>query len=440
MICRMLFASSTQEWRAISGWLAARGEPDPAVEATVLEMIAAVREKGDEALLDFTRQFDCADFAPPIRLSEREIALAAASTPVSARGQIAAAASNIRAFHEAQLEKSWFMTRPDGTILGQRVTPVASAGLYVPGGKGGETPLVSSLLMNAIPAQVAGCERLAVVTPPRADGSVNPYLLAAAHLLDINEVYRVGGPWSIAALAYGTASIPKVDMIAGPGNIFVTTAKKLVHGVVGIDMIAGPSEILILADASANPAWIAADMLSQAEHDRLASAICITDSGKQADAIEAALSRQIISLPRAEIARHSLENWGCVLRVPSLKTGIAIANEIAPEHLELCVSDPWQILPQIMNAGAIFMGQNSPEPVGDYFAGPNHVLPTLGAARFASGLSVSAFCKRSNIISASPAFLRENAEDIAALARLEGLEAHARAVETRSRARSPHSG
>lgn len=436
MICKMLQAATVQDWHAVSGWLADRAEPDATVENSVREIIASVRKDGDAALVEYTRKFDSPDFAPPLRITQKEIALAAASVPVEARGQISAAAANIRSFHEAQLEKSWFVTRPDGTILGQRVLPVQSAGLYVPGGKGGETPLVSSLLMNAIPAQVAGCERIAIVTPPRADGSINPYLLAAAHLLDIDEVYRVGGAWSIAALALGTASIAKVDVIAGPGNIYVTTAKKLLQGRVGIDMIAGPSEILILADSTANPAWLAADMLSQAEHDTLACAICITDNSRLADAVAASLARQLLNLPRAEIAREALEKWGAIVRVPSLSAGIAIANAIAPEHLELFVREPWAILPMLTHAGAIFMGPHSPEPVGDYFAGPNHVLPTLGTARFSSGLSVQTFCKKTNIIYSSRAFLRENAEDIAALARLEGLEAHARAVEARGHARN----
>lgn len=431
MICRMLHVSSLQDWLAASQWLAARAMPDQAVEASVAEIIANVREKGDLALEEYTRKFDAPDFRPPFRVDRHEIARAAASVPVEARRQISAAAANIRAFHEAQVEKSWFTTRPDGTILGQRILPIESAGLYVPGGKSGDTPLVSSLLMSAIPAQVAGCQRIAVASPPGADGTLNPYILAAAHLLDLDEIYTVGSAWAIAALALGTASIPGVDVIAGPGNIFVTTAKRLLQGTVGIDMIAGPSEILILADASANPAWIAADMLSQAEHDPLACAICITDDGRMADAVGAALARQLTSLPRSEIARKSLEDWGCVVRTTNSATAIAIANAIAPEHLELAVRDPWSVLPLLTHAGAVFMGQHSPEPVGDYFAGPNHVLPTLGTARFSSGLSVQTFCKKTNVISASEAFLQENAADIAALARLEGLEAHARAVESR---------
>lgn len=431
MTCRMLQISSLAEWTSQSAWLQARAVPDGDVESAVREIIASVSEKGDAALEDYTRKFDCPAFQPPLRLDSLDIARGAASVAVEEREIISRAAANIRSFHESQLEKSWFETRPDGTILGQRVLPIEHVGLYVPGGKGGDTPLVSSLLMNAIPAQVAGARRIAIATPPRADGSVNPYLLAAAHLLDMEEIYRVGGAWSIAALALGTTSIPRVDLIAGPGNIYVSTAKRLLQGQVGIDMIAGPSEILILADGTANPAYIASDMLSQAEHDVMASAICITDDQRLADSIHAELSRQIVNLPREETAAKSLENWGCVVVTSRLPTAIAIVNAIAAEHLELCVRDPWAVLPLIRHAGAIFMGQHTPEPVGDYFAGPNHVLPTLGTARFSSGLSVQTFSKKTNIIAASRAFLRENAADISALARLEGLEGHARAIETR---------
>lgn len=423
--------STVQEWIAGSEWLAARSEPDSSVEQSVAEIIKETRENGDAALEKFTRQFDCPTFQPPIRLDPYEIERGAASVPVETREQISRACANIRDFHEAQLEKSWFITRPDGSVLGQRVLPIEQVGLYVPGGKGGDTPLVSSLLMNAVPALVAGCQRIAIITPPKMDGSINPYILAAAHLLDLEEVYRVGGPWGIAALALGTQSIAPVDIIAGPGNIHVATAKRMLHGQVGIDMIAGPSEILIIADSGANPAYIAADMLSQAEHDGLACAICLTDDQRLADAIHAELSRQLVSLPRNGIAARSLEDWGCIVVTPKISVAIGIANAIAPEHLELCLRDPWAHLPFITNAGAIFMGQHSPEPVGDYFAGPNHVLPTLGTARFSSGLSVQTFCKKSNIIYASRGFLKENAADIAALARLEDLEAHARSIEAR---------
>ncbi|SDF37170.1 histidinol dehydrogenase [Desulfovibrio legallii] len=417
----------------MSQWLQGRRNPGNGAEAAVQEILAAVRERGDAALVDYTRKFDCPDFAPPLRVTEQEIARAAATVSIENREIISAAAANIRIFHEAQVEKSWFLTRQDGSILGQQVTPVDAAGLYVPGGQGGNTPLISSLLMSAIPAQVAGAPRLAVCTPPRADGSVNPHILAAAHLLDIDEVYRVGGAWSIAALAFGTESLPPVDVIAGPGNIFVTTAKRLVQGQVGIDMIAGPSEVLVVADASANPAWLAADMLSQAEHDALASAICVTDDARLAETLNLELKKQCAALPRAAIAARALEDWGAIVLTPDLNTAVAVANQAAPEHLELCVRDPWAVLPFIRHAGAVFMGQHSPEAVGDYFAGPNHVLPTLGTARFSSALSVQTFCKKTSVVAASSAFLQQNKAAIAALARMEGLEAHARSVEARGR-------
>lgn len=433
MTCRILTLQHEQEWPQMSGWLLQRQDSGQDVEDAVRAIVGAVRSSGDDALVEYTRKFDCPDFAPPLRVSGQEIARAAASVSVEHRELIASAAANIRAFHEAQVEKSWFITRPDGSILGQHVSPVDAAGLYIPGGQGGNTPLVSSLLMNAIPAQVAGVSRLAVCTPPREDGRVNPHILAAAHLLDIEEVYRVGGAWSIAAMAYGTQSILPVDVIAGPGNVFVTAAKRLVQGTVGIDMLAGPSEVLVVADSSANPAWIAADMLSQAEHDPLASALCITDDPRLADSLLQALQAQCADLPRASIALRSLEDWGGIIVVPNLSVAVAVANMIAPEHLEICTRDPWAILPHIRHAGAIFLGQHCPEAVGDYFAGPNHVLPTLGTARFSSALSVQTFSKRSSVLSVSPSFLQDNTDAIAAFARLEGLEAHARSVELRKR-------
>lgn len=433
MTCRTLTLHNEQEWPKLAQWLQGRNNPGDGVESTVRDIIAAVREKGDEALVEYTRNFDCPDFAPPLLVNEQEIARAAASVSIENREIISQAATYIRSFHEAQTEKSWFTTRPDGSILGQHVLPVDAAGLYVPGGQGGNTPLISSLLMTAIPAQVAGVPRLAICTPPRKDGSVNPHILAAAHLLDIEEVYRVGGAWSVAGMAYGTQSMAPVDVIAGPGNIFVTTAKRLVQGTVGIDMIAGPSEVLILADSSANAEWLAADMLSQAEHDTLASAICVTDDQRLADNLWQELSKQCAALPRATTAARSLEDWGAIVVTPNLSVAVAVANMVAPEHLEICTRDPWAVLPHIRHAGAIFMGQHSPEAVGDYFAGPNHVLPTLGTARFSSALSVQTFCKKTSIVATSPTFLQQNMQSIAALARMEGLEAHARSVEARAK-------
>ncbi|MBO4334942.1 MAG: histidinol dehydrogenase [Desulfovibrio sp.] len=431
MTCRSIQVNSKEEWLNASQWLKDRSKSSSEVEAKVAEIIAAVQKDGDAALIAYTSQFDCQDFEPPLRLSEQDISLAAASIPPEDRDRIYRAADNIRAFHESQKEKSWFITQSDGTILGQRVLPVDAVGLYVPGGQGGNTPLISTLLMNAIPAQTAGVSRIAICTPPRKDGSVNAHILAAAHLLGIEEIYRVGGAWSIAAMAYGTESVASVDVIAGPGNIFVTTAKRLVQGKVGIDMIAGPSEVLILADGSANLNCLAADLLSQAEHDALASAMLITTDKRLAEELPAELDRQCATLPRADIAKRSLENWGAVILVPSMKLAVDIANAIAPEHLEVATRDPWSILPSIRHAGAIFLGHNSPEPLGDYYAGPNHVLPTMGTARFSEALSVQTFCKKSSIIAASQGFLNASINDVAALARLEGLEAHARSVEIR---------
>ena len=407
MICRILHLQSEQEWVKASQWLDGRFNPGDSVEGSVREILANVREKGDEALIDYTRRFDCPEFAAPLRVSEQDIAWAAASISPEHREQISEAAHNIRTFHKEQLEKSWFQTRPDGSILGQRVLPVDRVGLYVPGGQGGNTPLLSSMLMNAIPALVAGVPRVAVCTPPRKDGTINPHILAAAHLLDIDEIYRVGGAWSIGAMAYGTQSIDPVDVIAGPGNIYVATAKRLVQGTVGIDMVAGPSEVLVVADSSARPHWLAADMLSQAEHDMLASAILLTDDITLAEQVQQELEKQCSQLPKAQIAGKSLMDWGAIVVVPNIMTAVAIANRVAPEHLELCVRDPWALLPHIRHAGAIFMGQHSPEPVGDYFAGPNHVLPTLRTARFSSALSVQNFCKKTSIVATSPAFLLE---------------------------------
>lgn len=431
MICPIINIENEKQWHERGNWLASRNKPAPEVESTIRKIIEEVAENGDEALLKFTRQFDCPDFSGSLRVSQDEITAGITAVPVQSREWILAAAANIRSFHESQIEKSWFVTKPDGTILGQKVSPVDAVGLYVPGGKGGRTPLISSLLMNAIPAQIAGCKRIVMVTPPREDGTLDPHLLATAHLLDIEEIYRVGGAWSIAALALGTQSIAKTDVIAGPGNIFVTTAKRLLHGAVGIDMIAGPSEVLILADSSANPAWVAADMLSQAEHDTLASAICLTPDKRFAENLSRELETQLETLPRADIARESLEKWGCIAICAHINVCIAVANMLAAEHLEISCRNPWEIMTKIRHAGAIFLGGHAPEPVGDYFAGPNHVLPTLGTARFSSALSVRTFCKTTSLIATSRKFVQENSEAIAALARMEGLEAHARSVEMR---------
>jgi len=433
MTCRSISVNSKEDWDSASFWLKDRVHTSANVETAVKEILAAVQEKGDAALIDYTTSFDCADFTPPIQISEHDIAYAAAKVTAKERDLIYRAADNIRSFHEHQKENSWITTSADGTILGQRIIPVDAAGLYVPGGQGGNTPLISTLLMSAIPAQTAGVGRIAICTPPRKDGTINSHLLAAAHILNINEVYRVGGAWRIAALAFGTESIAPVDVIAGPGNIYVTTAKRLVQGKVGIDMIAGPSEVLIIADGSADVATLAADMLSQSEHDPLAAAICVTTDKYIAEDLPRELQHQLVDLPRAAIAQKSLDDWGAVIYASSMSVALEVANSIAPEHLELYTRDPWSLLSYIKHAGAIFLGGNSPEPLGDYYAGPNHVLPTMGTARFSSALSVQTFTKKSSIIAASRSFLQSNIANVAALARIEGLEAHARALEIRKR-------
>ncbi|TVQ96598.1 MAG: histidinol dehydrogenase [Desulfovibrionales bacterium] len=403
------------------------------MEHQVRDILSQVQEKGDAALVDYTRRFDCSDFQEGwIRVPMTDISAALASIPEEDLTILKNAIDNVRHFHEQQIQRSWFQTKPDGTVLGQMVRPVERVGLYVPGGQGGTTPLVSSLIMNAVPAQVAGVDAVAVVSPPRADGTLDAYILATAALLGICEIYRLGSAWSVAALAYGTRSIPPVDVIAGPGNIYVTTAKRLLVGQVGIDMIAGPSEIAILADESANPEWVAADLLSQAEHDPLAASILVSNSPPLLENVKMALSRQLAQLPRAETAKVSLSDWGALIAVPDIPTGAGLINLLAPEHLELCVDDPWQLLGLIRNAGAVFMGHHCPEPIGDYFAGPNHVLPTMGTARFASGLSVDNFIKKSNIIATSCAYVAKHGKAVARLASLEGLDAHARSVDCRN--------
>mgnify|MGYP001766121868 CR=1 FL=1 len=424
--------SSSQDWPAISSWLSRRDASADNVEPLVRDILAAVRERGDEAVIGYARRFDCPTFsAEQLAVSGKQISRALDHIPAEDAGIIAEAAGNIRSFHEHQKQRSWITTPAPGTTLGQLILPVDRAGLYVPGGQGGETPLISSLMMNAIPAQVAGVKSICVVSPPRKDGSLNPYILATAAILGIDTVFLCGSAWAIAALAYGTASIPRVDVIAGPGNIFVTTAKRLLVGQVGIDMIAGPSEIAILADSSANPKWLAADMLSQAEHDPLASSLLVSPDAALLHAVRDELAVQLSALPRAEIAAKAMSDWSALIQVPSLEAGMDLINLLAPEHFELCVSDPWPLLGMVRNAGAVFMGHSTPEPVGDYFAGPNHVLPTLSTARFSSALSVDTFCKKTSLISTDMRYMQTHGRKISRLARLEGLEAHARSVEQR---------
>jgi histidinol dehydrogenase len=401
-------------------------------EREVADILGAVRREGDGALVRYTRAYDAPDFTRErIRVSDAELAEAREVVDAEFLPLIQRARDNITRFHEAQRRYSWFRPEEDGTILGQLVHPVAGAGLYIPGGRRGETPLISSLLMSAIPAMVAGVARVQVVTPPRTDGSVNPYLLAAAGLLGIGDLFKAGSAWAIAALAYGTETIPAVDVIVGPGNIYVTLAKKLVAGQVGIDMIAGPSEILVVADASADPRHVAADLLSQAEHDAMASAVLLTPDPPLAAATSVALAEQVARLPRRQIAEEALAGFGAAIVVPDLETAVELANRIAPEHLELLVCRPYELLGKIRNAGAVFLGHHSPEAVGDYLAGPNHVLPTAGTARFSSALSVDHFIKKTNLISYSEKALDRDARDIIRLAELEGLEAHANSVRIR---------
>ncbi|MUM76839.1 histidinol dehydrogenase [Pseudodesulfovibrio sp. F-1] len=434
MPCRTIEYASPQDWADIADWLDRRKDPDTKVDTLVRDILAEVKKRGDDALVDFTRKFDCPDFAPSrLRVPPEAITAALDRLPESDVAILKESIARVRDFHANQKEKSWWTASPDGTVLGQMVRPVDRVGLYVPGGQGGETPLISSLIMNAVPAQVAGVASIAVTSPPRADATLNPYILGTAALLGIDEIHLAGSAWAIGALAYGTRTIAPCDVLAGPGNIFVATAKSQLIGQVGIDMVAGPSEIVILADATANPAWLAADMLSQAEHDPLAASILVTQDTALAAAVGRELVTQCADLPRGDIAAKSLEAWGAVITVPDLDTGIDLVNRLAAEHLELALADPWAVLGAIRHAGAIFMGHTSPEPVGDYFAGPNHVLPTLRTVRFSSALSVQNFCKKSSIIATTPGYVAEHGHKIARLARLEGLEAHARSVECRTK-------
>lgn len=398
----------------------------------VQRILEDVRKHGDQAVIDLTRKFDSRRMTVDrLRVTPEEIKAAKKQVDRVFTRALNRAADQIAAFHRQQKPRSWIDTPRKGTVLGQLVRPVDAAGVYVPGAQGGKTPLVSSVLMGAIPAKIAGVERIVMATPPKADGTVSPHLLAAAEKAGVDSVYKAGSAWAIAALAYGTQTIPKVDVIVGPGNIYVTLAKKLVSGMVQIDMIAGPSEILVLADESANPQFIAADMLSQAEHDALASSILITDSEALAKGVRKALEDQVPKLARADIARQSLKSFGALFLVPDTAAGIDLANRIAPEHLELQVKDPFNLLGSIRHAGAVFVGPHTPEPVGDYVAGPNHVLPTVGTARFSSALSVDHFIKKTSLIHYSEEAFRQEAIDIIELAEIEGLDAHAKSVKIR---------
>ncbi|HHV63926.1 MAG TPA: histidinol dehydrogenase [Peptococcaceae bacterium] len=404
---------------------------DALLESRVREIITKVKTEGDKALQELTAQFDGVDYRDRgFKVTDEEIERAYQEVDEQFLRAIRQAAENIRQYHEKQKRVSWLESKEDGTILGQIIQPLRRVGIYVPGGT---AAYPSSVLMNALPAVVAGVEEIAMVTPPRKDGTILPEVLVAAAECNVQEIYKIGGAQAIAALAYGTESIPQVDKITGPGNIYVTLAKKQVYGTVDIDMLAGPSEILILADESGNPRELAADLLSQAEHDRLASAILVSPSFKLLEETVKEVERQLKTLPRGEIAAASWETYGAAILVQDLQEGIDLANKIAPEHFELVVREPFSWLGKVKNAGAVFLGGNTPEPVGDYFAGPNHVLPTGGTARFSSVLDVDAFLKKISVLSYSPEALQRDAEDIMYLARREGLEAHARAIEVRTR-------
>lgn len=398
-------------------------------EASVKEILDCVKNRGDEAVFAYTKQFDGAvTDASNIQVTEEEIQEAYGLVDESLLAVIRKSKENIRVYHEKQRQYSWFDSKPDGTILGQKITPLERVGVYVPGGK---AAYPSSVLMNIMPAKVAGVDEIIMVTPPGKDGKVTPTTLVAAKEAGAGRIYKVGGAQAVAALAFGTESIPKVDKIVGPGNIYVALAKKSVYGYVSIDSIAGPSEILVLADETANPRYVAADLLSQAEHDEMASAILVTTSMELAEKVSEQTDIFIRELSRGEIIRKSLDNYGHILVADTLEDAIDAANEIASEHLEIMTANPFEVMTRIRNAGAIFIGENSSEPLGDYFAGPNHVLPTNGTARFFSPLSVDDFIKKSSIISYSREALEAAHRDIEAFAEAERLTAHANSVRVR---------
>ncbi|MBE6806018.1 MAG: histidinol dehydrogenase [Ruminococcaceae bacterium] len=405
----------------------ARTMPEMDVEDIVADIIKNVRENGDKALLEYTEKFDKAKLSS-LLVTREEIDEALAVTEPEFIAILERAAANIRKFHEKQVRNSFIINDENGIVMGQKVIPVDKAGLYVPGGT---AAYPSTVLMDSIPAKIAGCKEVVMVTPPDKSGKVNSAILAAAYVAGVDKIFKVGGAQAIAALAYGTESIPKVDKIVGPGNAFVAEAKRQVFGKVSIDMIAGPSEILIVADATANPVHIAADLLSQAEHDRMASAVLVTDSRELAKKVSEQLEIQIPKLTRCEIARESIDKNGKIIVADNLSVAIDISNEIAPEHLELCVDNPFDYLDSIRHAGSIFMGKNCPEALGDYFAGPNHTLPTSGTAKFSSPLSVDDFIKKTQYTYYTKEALSRVAEDVAFFARKEGLTAHAKSATVR---------
>ena len=405
----------------------ARSNPQVDVSAVVREILATVRAQGDKALYDYCEKFDHVAL-PSLEVSQAEMDEAMQAVDPAFLEILRMAAENIRAFHRQQVRTSFILTDRPGVVMGQKIMPIEKVGLYVPGGT---AAYPSTVLMDAIPAKIAGCREIVIVTPPGKDGKVPAAILAAAQIAGVDRVFKVGGAQAVAALAYGTKTLPKVDKIVGPGNAFVAEAKRQVFGLVAIDMIAGPSEILVLADGSCDAKVVAADLLSQAEHDKMASAVLVTDSEALAEAVAQEIERQLKTLPREEIARASIDNNGKIIVTGDLAAAIDVANALAPEHLELCVEQPFDYLDRITNAGSIFLGKNCPEALGDYLAGPNHTLPTSGTARFSSPLSVDDFVKKSQYTYFTRDALGQVAEQIAAFARQEGLEAHARSAVVR---------
>ena len=405
----------------------ARSNPQVDVSAVVREILATVRAQGDKALYDYCEKFDHVAL-PSLEVSQAEKDEAMQAVDPAFLEILRMAAENIRAFHRQQVRTSFILTDRPGVVMGQKIMPIEKVGLYVPGGT---AAYPSTVLMDAIPAKIAGCREIVIVTPPGKDGKVPAAILAAAQIAGVDRVFKVGGAQAVAALAYGTKTLPKVDKIVGPGNAFVAEAKRQVFGLVAIDMIAGPSEILVLADGSCDAKVVAADLLSQAEHDKMASAVLVTDSEALAEAVAQEIERQLKTLPREEIARASIDNNGKIIVTGDLAAAIDVANALAPEHLELCVEQPFDYLDRITNAGSIFLGKNCPEALGDYLAGPNHTLPTSGTARFSSPLSVDDFVKKSQYTYFTRDALGQVAEQIAAFARQEGLEAHARSAVVR---------
>ncbi|MBE6920787.1 MAG: histidinol dehydrogenase [Ruminococcaceae bacterium] len=405
----------------------ARNESELDVSDIVTDIIADVRKNGDAALLAYAKKFDKAELTS-LEVSDAEIEEAFASVEPEFVEILREAAANIRAFHEKQMRQGFALRQENGVVIGQKITPIEKAGLYVPGGT---AAYPSTVLMDSIPAKIAGCKEICIATPPSANGRINPVILAAAKIAGVDRIFKMGGAQAIAALAYGTQSVPKVDKIVGPGNAFVAEAKRQVFGKVSIDMIAGPSEILVIADGKSDPAYVAADLLSQAEHDKMASAVLVTDSEELALQVQTEIEKQLSKLPREEIARVSIENNGKIIVADNFDDVLAVANEIAPEHLELCVDNPFDYLDKVQNAGSIFMGRYCPEALGDYFAGPNHTLPTSGTARFSSPLSVDDFIKKTQYTYYTKEALDKVGQKVAFFAEKEGLSAHARSATIR---------